>query len=67
MAEKQKLDKKIEMLITFQAGGTHAALSDEMKALLREQLEAMERYSNILMRRLVIDQTQWEDNAGLTV
>lgn len=61
--EKQKLDKKIELLITFQAGGTHAGMSGNMKALLQEQLEAMEKYSNILMRRMVIGLTHEEDES----
>jgi len=56
-AELRELVEKTTKLVGFIGSEKFNALDDEMKELLTEQREVMEKYAEILTRRLLI----WED------
>jgi len=52
--EKEELDGKLVKLKAFLISNYYLGLSEEMKLLLTEQAEAMEKYSGILAKRLTL-------------
>jgi len=52
--EKEELDDKLTKLKAFLVSNYYQGLSEEMKLLLEEQAEVMEKYSDILAKRLTL-------------